>query len=169
LPCIARRSLVSPQTSATASSIGGGRHTGIGTRILTHNVRPTLSTERFRASRLEPTTSSPPSSSSSPNPSCASASDEVRKSSPQYHCHISRQEKARSQQYFLGPSASSRNPSHDPPLPPPQPSAQSQPTSRPQPSSSSRRSHCSKSAARSETRTTLHTASASADMVSFRG
>jgi len=49
---------------------------------LTHNVRPTLSTERLCASRLEPTTSSPPSSSPD---TCACASDEVRTIAPQYH------------------------------------------------------------------------------------
>jgi len=68
-----------------------------------------------------------------------------------------------------GPSASSRNSPRDPPPFLPQPSARSQPTSRPQHSSSSRRSHFCKSAAQSVTRTTLHTASASADTASFRG
>lgn len=60
-------------------------HTGLDWTPKDHNiththVRPTLFTERFCAGRLEPTTSSGPSSSS-PN-LCACASDEVRK----LHC-----------------------------------------------------------------------------------
>ena len=58
-------------------------HTGLDKNTISHNVRPTLSTERFCAGRLESTTSSP-SSSSSPN-LCAYASDEVRKSPLLYH------------------------------------------------------------------------------------
>jgi len=89
---------------------------------------------------------------------------------PNSNRYLSRQrQNMLTRQSQTGPSASSPNPSHGPPRSPPQPCAQSQPTSRPQLSSSSRRSHSSKSAARSEIRTILHTAFASADMASFRG
>ena len=88
---IAGRSFVLPFWDRKSANLrlhrqlGGGTYagTGLDKNTISHNVRSTLSTERFCAGRLESTTSSP-SSSSSPN-LCAYASDEVRKSPLLYH------------------------------------------------------------------------------------